>query len=44
MEYELANDKFKQFQIEEIKQSNGISSKQESSPEQNLIDENFDYK
>jgi hypothetical protein len=44
MEYELANDKFKIFQIEEIKLSNGINYNQESIPDQNLIEENFDYK
>ena len=43
MEYELANDKFKIFQIEEIKLSNGINYNQESIPDQNLIEENFDY-
>ena len=33
MEYEIANDKFKQFLIEEIKHSNGINSKRELTTE-----------
>jgi len=33
MEYEIANDKFKQFLIEEIKHSNGINSKKELTTE-----------
>ena len=44
MEYELGNDKFKHYQINEIKLSNGINLKQDLKTENNIIDENFDYK